>query len=95
MARIRVDGAERDPEARLALDQAPVAVAADRGCDHGAEAHGVALEVGVVDPDRIEAGVPRAAAPVDDVFDVAAGGESETDRSSQGTHRGGAPCAFV
>ena len=90
----RIDGAEGHPEAGLALHEASLAVLADGGRDRRAEAHRVALVVGVVDPDRIEAGVAGASAPVDDVFDVAPGGESETDRSSQGAHGGGAPCAL-
>ena len=93
MAGERVDGAERDPEAGLALDQAPVAVGCDGRCDRRAEADRVALVVAVVDPDRIEACVACATAPVDDVVDIAAGGEPEADRAGEGSHRAWRSCA--
>ncbi len=82
MAGERIRGAERDPEATLVL----ATVRGDAERDRGREAHPVALEVAVVDPDRIEALVARRERPGDDLLDVAAGGESKTDPARQGAH---------
>ena len=59
MAGERVGRPERDPEAGLVA----VVVERDRLGDRGREAHPVALEVAVVDPDRIEALVAGLARP--------------------------------
>ena len=82
MAGERVGGPEGDPEAGFVL----VAIGGDRlGYGRG-EAHPVAFEVAVVDPDRIEALVACLARPAHDLVDVAAGGEAETDRAGEGAH---------
>ena len=76
-----VDGAERDPEG-IVDPWLPDA----RG-DGGHEADGVTLEVAVVDPDRVETGPLRPFGPLDDLVDLAAGGEPEPDPACQRFHR--------
>ena len=46
----------------------------------------VPLEVGVVDPDRFEAGVARPPGPVDHVRDVAPGRDAQSDATCQRSH---------
>ena len=83
----RVGGAERHAEARLVA----VVVRGDRLRDRRREADAVALEVGVVDPDGVEALVARPAGPARHLVDVATGGEAEADGAGEHAHGGAAP----
>ena len=86
MAGERVHGPERDPEPLRAV---VLAVPGQRARDHASEAHRVPLEVGVVDPERLEAAVAGGATPAHDVIDVAASRQAEADGAGEGSHRGG------
>ena len=79
----RVHGAERDPESAVVAGHRAAMARGDRR----GEADRVALEVGVVDPDRIEPRSRAWRAQADDIVDVASGGESEADRSGERAHR--------
>src|SRR6185437_10745143 len=63
-----------------------LAVAGERVGHGGHERDGVTLEVAVVDPDRVEAGIARPARPVDDIVRVVAGGQADADRPGEGAH---------
>ena len=84
MSRERVGGPERHPEPGLVA----AVVEGDGLGDRGREGDAVALEVRVVDPDRIEplvAGLPR---PEHHVLDVASRREAETDGTIERAHDG-------
>jgi len=78
----RIGRPERDPEARFVL----VAIERDALGDRGREADPIALEVAVVHPDRIESLVARLAGPADDLLDIPARREAETDLAGKSTH---------
>ena len=95
MTRVWVDGPEGQTEwaGRVRRERA-------RYCRRVGD--GIALEVRVVDPEGIEAGVSGSPRPVDRVGDVAARGHSHTDAACQGSHvslesscLGGGPAGVV
>ena len=88
MARERVDGTQRHSEARLSLNRWLSPVRPKSGRDRSSERDGVALEVAVVDPDRVQPCVAGSARPVHDFFGIAARGQAEADRAGERTHRG-------
>ena len=79
MARVRVDCAEGNAERAIGVRR-------ESARDGRAVRDGVALEVGIVDPDGVEAGVSGASRPVDDVGNVAPGGNAQTDSTCQRSH---------
>ncbi len=74
MARVGVERAEPDPDA------------AHLGGDRRGVGDGVALEVGVVDPHRLQAPVGGGRAPPDRVRDLAASRQPEPDAAGQLSH---------
>ena len=79
VARVGIDRSEGDAERALL-------VRGQGAGDRGSVRDGVALEVRVVDPDRVEAGVAGAARPVDHVRDVAPSGQTQANATRQCCH---------
>ena len=79
VAGVRIHGAQGQPERALRI-------VGEGAGDRGAVRDGVPLVVGVVDPDRVEAGVARPPRPIDDVGNVASGRKPQADATCQGAH---------
>jgi hypothetical protein len=75
-----VHRAERDAEAVVAL------VRPELRCDRRDVGDGIALEIGIVDPDGIEARPSRLPAPRDDLVDLAACRQAQPDAPRQSLH---------
>jgi hypothetical protein len=83
-----VHGAEGHAEA-IVGEHPPAGIRREPGSHGGGEGDRVALVVRVVDPQRIEARISSSAGPIDDIVEVAAGGEAEADLAGEGGHLAG------